>query len=155
MVNFFKGIYAIHGSSSYPTKHIILAKIYDFDYPQDGASITFNLKKYQLDENFFVKLIFFIFKLLEILFSLYLFLILTLHLIKRSSNINLRITKLLSFSTLLYIVFSGVIGGIYYAERGLVPLFFIYFLMLYNFRANIEFIINKIKKTFTKKNYIL
>lgn len=155
MVNFFKGIYAIHGLSSYPTKHIILAKIYDFDYPQDGASITFNLKKYQFDENFFVKLIFFIFKLLEILFSLFLFLILTLHLIKRSSNINLKITKLLSFSTLLYIVFSGVIGGIYYAERGLVPLFFIYFLMLYNFRANIKFIINKIKKTFTKKNYIL
>jgi hypothetical protein len=155
MLNFFKGIYAMHGLSSYPTKHIILSKIYNFDYPQDGASIAVNLKKKQFDEVFFVKSIFFIFNLLEIIFALFLFLILTLHLINKSSNINLRIIKLLSFSTLLYIIFSGIIGGIYYAERGLVPVFFIYFLMFYNFRANIEFVINKIKKKFTKKSYIL
>lgn len=45
IINFFKGIYAMHGLSSYPTKYLILAKIYNFDYPQDNASIKGLFKK--------------------------------------------------------------------------------------------------------------
>ena len=148
IINFFKGIYAMHGLSSYPTKYLILAKIYNFDYPQDDASIKAFLKKNQLNENFLTKSIILIFSLLEIIFSLFLFLILTVQLISKSSNINLRIIKFLSLSTLLYIIFSGIVSGIYYSERGLVPVFFIYYLILYNFNTNLNFLICKINNKF-------
>lgn len=148
IINFFKGIYAMHGLSSYPTKYLILAKIYNFDYPQDNASIKGLLKKNQLNENFLTKSIILIFSLLEIIFSLFLFLILTVQLISKSSNINLRIIKFLSLSTLLYIIFSGIISGIYYSERGLMPVFFIYYLLLYNFIKNLNFLICKINNKF-------
>jgi hypothetical protein len=138
----------MHGLSSYPTKYLILAKIYNFDYPQDDASIKALLKKNQLNENFLTKSIILIFSLLEIIFSLFLFLILTVQLIRKSSNINLRIVKFLSLSTLLYIIFSGIVSGIYYSERGLVPVFFIYYLILYNFNTNLNFLICKINNKF-------
>jgi len=148
IINFFKGIYAMHGLSSYPTKYLILAKIYNIDYPQDDASIKAILEKNQLNENFLTKSIILIFSLLEIIFSLFLFLILTVQLIRKSSNINLRIVKFLSLSTLLYIIFSGIVSGIYYSERGLVPVFFIYYLILYNFNTNLNFLICKINNKF-------